>query len=149
MESEQMRSAGSNTRSSPGRSLIPPCGLAVIILLLSSTPGSYYPKHPDFLNSIVHLMEFGLLSFLLARAFDYNYSVTRVNLFLWTTAICVLFGLLDEAHQFLVPERMFDLMDLLFDSLGAVAGSGSYIILRSLKTDSSRTRPATTGDTDD
>jgi len=44
---------------------------------------------------------------------------------------------------------MFDLMDLLFDSLGAVAGSGSYIILRSLKTDSSRTRPATTGDTDD
>jgi VanZ family protein len=150
MESEQMGSAGSDTRSSPGKSLIPPCGLAALILLFSSTPGSYYPKHPDFLNSIVHLMEFGLLSFLLARAFDHNFSITRVNLFLWTTATCVLFGLLDEAHQFLVPERMmFDLMDLFFDSLGAVAGSGSYIILRSLKADSSETRPATTGDMND
>jgi VanZ family protein len=142
MESEQMGSAGSDTRSSPGKSLIPPCGLAALILLFSSTPGSYY-------NSIVHLMEFGLLSFLLARAFDHNFSITRVNLFLWTTATCVLFGLLDEAHQFLVPERMFDLMDLFFDSLGAVAGSGSYIILRSLKADSSETRPATTGDMND
>jgi VanZ family protein len=144
-----MGSTGSDTRSSPGKSLIPPCGLAALILLFSSTPGSYYPKHPDFLNNIVHLMEFGLLSFLLARAFDYKYSVTRVNLFLWTTAICVLFGLLDEAHQFLVPERLFDLMDLFFDSVGAVAGSGSYILLRSLKTDSSGTRAATTGDMDD
>ena len=94
-------------------------------------------------------MEFGLLSFLLARALHNNYSITRMGLLLWTTTICVLFGLLDEAHQFLVPERMFDLMDLFFDSLGAVAGSGSYILLRTLKTDSSGTRTAATGDMND
>lgn len=149
MESEQIGSSGSDTRSSPGRLWIAPCGMAALILLFSSTPGVYYPKHPDFVNSIAHLMEFGLLGFLLARALQYGRSLTNIGLFLWTTGICVSFGLLDEAHQFLVPERMFDLMDLFFDSLGAVAGSGSFILIRTLKADSSGSRAAATGNMDE
>ena len=49
----------------------------------------------------------------------------------------------------MVPERMFDLKDLLFDSAGAVAGSGAYILLKILKTDSFISRTAATGETDD
>ena len=150
MENEQRGSTVSNIRSSPVKFWIPPCGLAVLILVFSSTPGTYYPKHPDFLNNIVHLLEFSLLSFLLARALHINHSLTSMGLLLWTTAICVSFGLLDEAHQFLVPERMFDLMDVLFDSLGTIAGSGSYMLYSSLKTDSSGTiATTTTGDRND
>jgi VanZ family protein len=149
MESEDMGPAGSSTGSSAVKLWIPPCGLAALILLLSSTPGTYYPRHPDFINSIVHFMEFGFLSFLLARALHYTYSLTSTGLFLWTAAICISFGLLDEAHQFMVPERMFDLMDLLFDSLGAAAGSASYIFLSAIKTGSSGTNTAAAGDMDD
>ena len=72
-----------------------------------------------------------------------------MGLFLWTTAICVSFGLLDEAHQFLVPERVFDLIDLFFDSMGAVAGCGSYILINTLKTGRSGTDTSATGDVDD
>jgi VanZ family protein len=149
MESEEMGSAGSSTRSSPVKLWIPPCALAALIFLLSSTPGTYYPRHPDFINSIVHFMEFGFLTFLLARALHYAHSLTNTGLFLWAAAICISFGLLDEAHQFMVPERVFDLMDLLFDSLGAAAGSASYIFLSALKTDSSGTSTAAAGDMND
>jgi VanZ family protein len=149
MEGDQIGSAGSDTRSSPVKLWIPPCSLAALIFLFSSAPGAYYPKHPEFLNNIFHLTEFGLLSFLLARALHYRYSLTSMGLFLWTTAICVSFGLLDEAHQFLVPERIFDLMDLLYDSVGAVAGCGLYVLFSTLKTHSSATRTTTTGDVDD
>lgn len=148
MEREQMESAGSDTRSSPVKLWMPPCGLAVLIFLFSSTPGTYYPEHPNFINNIVHLMEFALLGFLLARTLHYGHFLAGLSLFLWTTAICISFGLLDEAHQFLVPERMFDLMDLLFDSIGAITGSGTYVLFRTLKTDSSGTRTATIGDMD-
>jgi VanZ family protein len=149
MESEQMGSADTHIRSSPKKIWVPPCGLAAIILLFSSTPGAYFPSHPNYLNNIVHLTEFALLGFFLARALSPRRSLSNTGLLLWTTAICVSFGFLDEAHQFIVPERMFDLKDLLFDSLGAVAGSGVYILLRILKTDSSISRTATAGETDE
>ena len=148
MGSDHIGSAGTD-RSSPVKLWIPPCSLAALIFLFSSTPGTYYPKHPDFLNNIVHFTEFGLLSFLLARTLHHRYSLSSVGLLLWTTAICVSFGLLDEAHQFLVPERMFDLMDLVFDSMGAVAGCGSYLLFSTLKTDSSGTNTSKTGDLND
>jgi len=149
MENNQMGSAGQGTRSSPGKVWGPPVGMAALILLFSSTPGTYYPEHPDFMNNIVHLLEFGLLGFLLARALYHRLCNTRMGLFLCTTTICVSFGLLDEAHQFLVPERVFDLTDLLFDTVGTVAGAGSYILFRTMKTDSSGTGTGTTSNIDD
>jgi VanZ family protein len=149
MESKQIGSTGTHTRSSPLKVWMPPCGMAAIIFLLSSTPGVFFQKHPEVLNNIVHLTEFGLLGFLLTRAVEHGRSLTNIGLLLWTTAICVTFGFLDEAHQFLVPERMFDLKDLFFDSVGAVAGAGSYIIFKTLKTDCSTNRTVTTGETDD
>jgi len=148
MESEQLGSGESTTRSSPVKLWIPPCGLAVLIFLFSSTPGTYYPKHPDILNNLVHLLEFGLLSFLLARALHYTYSLTSFGLFLWTTAVCVSFGLLDEAHQFLVPQRVFDLMDLFFDSLGAAVGTGAFIFHNIMKTGRPETGTPPTGEMD-
>ena len=149
MESKQRGFPGSDARSSALRIWVPPCCIAALILLISSTPGAYYPEHPDFLNNIVHFMEFGLLGLLLARALYKGLIVSKMNLFLWTTAICVMFGLLDELHQFLVPARVFDLMDLVFDSLGAAAGSGVFIFYSSLKGAGSAAEAAPIGDMDD
>lgn len=149
MVSEHREPAVSVTRPSSRKFWIPPCALAVFILILSSTPGTYFPKHPDLINNMVHLAEFGLLSVLLARALHHSGSFSGPGLFLWTTFVCVTFGALDEAHQFLVPQRMFDLMDLFFDSLGSAAGSVSYVLLKNVNTESMESKTFTTGEIDD
>jgi VanZ family protein len=46
----------------------------------------------------------------------------RLNLILISTAVCSTFGFVDEAHQFLVPYRVFDIFDMFYDALGALAG---------------------------
>ena len=149
MVSEHRGTAASGNRSLSRKLWIPPCALAVLILLFSSTPGTYFPKHPDLLNNVVHFAEFGLLSILLTRALHHSRPFAGKGLILWTTFICLTFGALDEAHQFLVPERMFDLTDLFFDTLGAVAGSVSYVLFRTLSTENMGTGTLKTGEIDD
>lgn len=144
-----LRSDSSGKGNSRAGIWLPPAVLAVLIVLLSSAPGRYYPRHPDFLNSVAHFTEFGLLGFFLARALHPSRSLTYGTLFFWTTLLCVLFGLLDELHQFLVPERMFGLTDLLYDFLGAASGSLTYIALQSRKAGRSRTAPAAPGGADE
>lgn len=131
-----------------GKLWFPPLAVAIVILLLSSTPGTYFPDHPDTLNNLAHLVEFALLSFFLARALYLSRRLTVTALLIWTAAVCVSFGALDEAHQFLIPERMFDVMDLLFDTLGTVLGSLSFILLRNLKADHISSGPVTTRESD-
>ena len=94
-------------------------------------------------------MEFGLLSYLLSRTFSMGYSLGNMSLFFWAVIICVSFGLLDEMHQFLVPERMFEFKDLAFDFIGAVAGSTAYILIGSLKTGRSGASSVPSGDLND
>jgi len=149
MGNKQNGSAGANTRASLVRLWIPPCGLALVIIALSSTPGSYYPEHPDFLNNAAHFMEFALLSFLLGRVFNLGYSMGNANLFLWAVVICASFGFLDEVHQFLVPERVFDLMDLVFDLLGAAAGSAAWLLHKALNSDRTPASTVPGGKADD
>lgn len=146
--SERMGSAVPGTRPSMGKLWFPPLAVAIVILLLSSTPGTYFPDHPDTLNNLAHLVEFALLSFFLARALYLSRRLTVTALLIWTAAVCVSFGALDEAHQFLIPERMFDVMDLLFDTLGTVLGSLSFILLRTLKADHISSGPVTTRESD-
>jgi VanZ family protein len=145
----QRGSAVSASWSSSLKMWLPPCGFAALILLLSSTPGSYFPEHPNFLNNAIHFMEFGVLAFLLSRTLHYGHSLSRTSLFLWTTLICVSFGLLDEAHQFMVPERVFGLADLVFDTLGAAVGSAVFIISSTFKAENPHKSPAASGDMND
>ena len=145
----QRGSAVSLNWSSSVKMWLPPCGFAALILLFSSTPGAYFPEHPDIINNAVHFLEFGILAFLLARTLHHVYSFSRISLFLWTTAICVSFGLLDEAHQFMVPERVFDLADLFFDTLGAAVGSAVFILSSTLKAANSHKNSPASGDMND
>ena len=146
MVNGQRGSAASATWSSSVKIWLPPCGFAALILLFSSTPGSYFPEHPNFLNNAVHFLEFCVLAFLLARTLRYRYSLSRTGLFLWTIAICASFGFLDEAHQFLVPERVFDLADLLIDTIGAAVGTTIFIFSTTFKTKDSHKGSAASGD---
>ena len=120
MERERLQPARSLTKNRRAVLWFPPVALAFLIFLLSSTPGHLYPRHPDLLNNLVHFVEFGLLAFLLARAILHEFRLRGTVLLALTTLLCASLGLMDELHQFLVPERMFDLMDVLFDTMGAM-----------------------------
>ncbi|GAA4069041.1 hypothetical protein GCM10022410_13710 [Amphibacillus indicireducens] len=47
-------------------------------------------------------------------------------------AICVLFAISDEVHQLFVPGRAGQVMDVVIDTTGAIAGISGYLGLEKL-----------------
>ena len=75
---------------------------------------------PHF-DKIVHLTIYGVLSFLLYRAFRGTFpKASFLGIALWTFLLTVAYGASDEFHQSFVPYRDSDIFDLLSDSLGAI-----------------------------
>lgn len=79
----------------------------------------------------VHVVEYGVLGFLLAHAAFRTWPrhhVVRTA----TLAVCitVLWGWLDEIHQAFVPGRSSEALDLLADTVGAFAGTGARAAVR-------------------
>ncbi len=106
----------------------PPMCVAALIFALSTLRGNSFPKHPEILNIAAHTVEFMALAFLTSRALVRSGFTRRPSItFAWTVAICAIFGLLDEIHQFSVPTRQFDPMDILADTVGAVIGSCLFL----------------------
>ncbi|MFQ6041599.1 MAG: VanZ family protein, partial [Candidatus Poribacteria bacterium] len=72
---------------------------------------------------VYHLIEYGLLSFLLLRAFmNSSRKILSSDAVFFTVLSTIIFGLTDEIHQAFVPGRSSNIFDWIFDSLGAVAG---------------------------
>lgn len=81
------------------------------------------------LRSIAHCLEFMGLSVLLFNAVYVTWflKLTPIIAFLGT----VLYAITDEIHQIFVPERAFQISDILVDSTGALIGViASFIILQ-------------------
>lgn len=85
----------------------------------------------SLLRSIAHCLEFMGLSVLLFNAVYVTWAlkVTPIVAFLGT----VLYAITDEIHQIFVPERAFQISDILVDSTGALIGViASFIILKTI-----------------
>lgn len=81
------------------------------------------------LRSIAHCLEFMGLSVLLFNAVYVTWAlkITPIVAFFGT----VLYAITDEIHQIFVPERAFQISDILVDSTGALIGViASFIILK-------------------
>ena len=105
---------------------LPPCLYAAVIFYLSSLPGATY--FPAFFSAdkVLHVGEYGILGYLVARALR-NYGLTRKTLFIRAFALCVLYGISDEVHQMFVPHRCPSVIDILADGIGSSLGIGIYI----------------------
>jgi len=94
-----------------------------LIFFFSSvkSPGSIQYPFQHF-DKIIHFFEFGILGFLLARAFCFHSSsflvLKKVILFVFL-AVAIMAGL-DEFHQYFVPPREADILDWLADVSGGV-----------------------------
>ena len=105
---------------------LPPFLYAAFIFFLSSIPGKKYLYAFSSADKLLHLVEYAILGYLIARAFGYN-SSGRKRLFIRSFAVCLLYGLSDEFHQWFVPYRVVSSMDMLANVTGSLLGIGVYI----------------------
>ena len=84
---------------------------------------SAYPepiKVPSFpyLDKLVHIFEYGLLASLIYLALK-DTNAAKHHLFELAFAIAFLYGVSDEIHQYFVPGRHPDVLDVVADGIGA------------------------------
>ena len=107
---------------------LPVIAWAALIFTLSSI--SLFPAGVRPLlswSSFWHCCMYAVLAFLCARAFDHTLSSPRkqsVRFFAVLLAIAYAFS--DEYHQSFVPLRDPSIVDIAYDSIGAVIGALSY-----------------------
>jgi VanZ family protein len=104
---------------------LPLLGWMGLIYFLSSRPDLPHPSVgwlSEALNRTGHVVEYAVLALLWARVL--NLPPRR-----WPLAfgLTMLYALSDEYHQSFVPGRHADLMDLLWDALGASLGLGLWV----------------------
>lgn len=95
-------------------------------LIFSLSSASDLPDLPTgFSDKAAHMLLYCGLGFLLARALAGGLGRPVP---LWVPPLVVLvavaYGVSDEVHQFFVPRRQFDLLDLAADAAGAGLGAG-------------------------
>ncbi|MHA2283724.1 MAG: VanZ family protein [Promethearchaeota archaeon] len=109
---------------------IPAVILGIIIFYFSSLSNPYPTSLPEQiappLNTIMHICEFGLLTFLIFFGF---FSKAKL---IYLLTISFFYAFLDEIHQYFVPNRYFDVYDLIIDSVGVVFGFISYLLANRL-----------------
>jgi len=77
-----------------------------------------------FFDKGIHIIEFGVLGFLLSLGI-FNFSLSFKNKFILVFTIGSFLAVLDEIHQFFVPMRTMEAFDLAADILGI--GLGFFI----------------------
>lgn len=89
-----------------------------IIWLVSSGP---LPVSIGNYDKTAHILEYGILGFLLSFALNIsknNFDIPTKYVIFWV----VLAGLTDEIHQYFVPGRSMDIIDLTADIIGGFLG---------------------------
>ena len=104
------------------------------IIIVSSTPSIptlkiHTGKAEIRLDYIIHFCEYGILAFLAFLTYvgkEYKMSFRK---FLLITACLILFAILDEFHQKLIPGRAFNVKDVISNILGIFAASLFCIVV--------------------
>jgi hypothetical protein len=94
----------------------------VIIAAVSSIPKLSIISSPLGVDKLVHAAIFGVLCWLAWRAFRFQTRslILREWALLAAFLFTVLYGIVDELHQYYVPGRTSDLLDVAADGGGAL-----------------------------
>ena len=99
----------------------------LLIFIQSSHPSiESVPEWPYF-DKGLHFVGYALLGALFLRAFKTSRIKNNVKLILIVSVLLSsLYGISDEIHQYFIPYRDADLMDILADTLGSIMGVYIY-----------------------
>jgi VanZ family protein len=80
-----------------------------------------------YFDKVLHFVGYALLGALFLRAFKTSRIKNNVKLMvILSVLLSSLYGISDEIHQYFVPYRDADLMDVLADMLGGLMGVYIY-----------------------
>jgi VanZ family protein len=107
---------------------LPVLGYITLIFAVSSVSDLPGPKLFPHMDKVAHLVEYGILGFLVGRTFR-NAGPRFVTKFWFGLAIIatIAVGLLDEAFQSTVPGRESSRFDFTADMIGAAVGLAALI----------------------
>jgi VanZ family protein len=104
-------------------------GYCALIFVLSSQPDLSLPGAFPSSDKLAHLLEYGVLGWLWARAMRVNRpGLKTLTVLLSALVFTGTYGLSDEWHQLYVPGRFADLRDVLADAFGGTCGGVSYLL---------------------
>lgn len=101
----------------------PVIAYCAIIFIQSSHPSpDNFPRVPH-LDKIAHVGMYAILSVLCFRALMQSLAGCRqLRIALLSVLMATLYGASDELHQYFIPYRQADTLDLVADAVGAVLG---------------------------
>jgi VanZ family protein len=80
-----------------------------------------------YFDKVLHFVAYALLGALFLRAFKTSRIKNNIKLMvILSVLLSSLYGISDEIHQYFVPYRDADLMDVLADTLGGLMGVYIY-----------------------
>ena len=115
------------------------CWLPLIIYCLaiffqSGRPGPKQIPDVRFLDKFLHFGAYGLLGILFVRAYEtLPLKANKTLLILLSIGSATLYGISDEIHQYFVPFRNADIMDVVANTLGSICGVYFYHLWKTQK----------------
>lgn len=93
---------------------------SLCIALLPLTAALLFAYSMEIVEERIHIVKYGILGFLLFRDFSTGTPTSRYSLSLvWGLSI----GVVDESFQWILPYRVGDIRDVIFNSLSVVLGA--------------------------
>jgi len=90
-----------------------------LIFCLSSYPMKIEVPSFSYSDKLAHIVEYGILASLIYLAFR-DRNLAKHHLFGLAFAVAFLYGISDEIHQYFVPGREADILDVAADGVGAL-----------------------------
>lgn len=109
----------------------------MIITIAMLTPGEKLPEanYFDLQDKLIHLICFGGLSFLWTGVgFQRSeYGENRKRLIVNFIVFGILAGIVLESLQYFIPNRTFDIMDMIVNEIGGILGFLAYFKIPTAK----------------
>ncbi|MFQ5722670.1 MAG: VanZ family protein [Candidatus Aminicenantales bacterium] len=100
-----------------------------LIFFLSSQSYQIKARLP-FSDKGAHFLEFAVFSFLLSFGYFKSLKLLPQLKSVIIIGSGIILAWLDECHQYFVPQRQFDVLDITADSVGIIFGLLLYLYLR-------------------
>lgn len=108
----------------------------VLIFVLSSIPGQYYPQVGfEFSDKIVHFGIYFLLAitFYMSLSHQNRFKLFAEHPFIFAVIFTAIYGASDELHQYFVPNRTCDFYDFLANLGGAIGAMALIYVFFEVK----------------
>jgi len=100
-----------------------PWQFLMLIIFIQSSIGKIEMPDIEFemADKVIHFIVFGILGLLTARGMKNTYNTNIQNNFvLLSISLSIIYGALDEIHQYFVPGRHATVWDWVADTLGVI-----------------------------